>query len=86
MSRVGKNPVNIPSGVEVNMGNQEITVKGPLGVLSQRLNKLVNIRRDGDTLHFETADDSASANAMSGTLRRCFGNGSSWSMMMVCTM
>ena len=74
MSRVGNNPVNIPSGVEVNMGNEEITVKGPLGVLSQRLNKLVNIRRDGDTLVFEKADDSASANAMSGTLRSLVSN------------
>ena len=74
MSRVGSNPVNIPSGVEVNMGNEEITVKGPLGVLSQRLNKLVKIRRDVDTLVFETADDSASANAMSGTLRSLVSN------------
>lgn len=74
MSRVGKNPVNIPSGVEVNMGNEEITVKGPLGALSRRLNALVNVRRDGDTLVFETADDSASANAMSGTLRSLVNN------------
>lgn len=74
MSRVGKNPVNIPSGVEVNMGNEEITVKGPLGALSQRLNALVDVRRDGDTLVFETADDSASANAMSGTLRSLVNN------------
>ncbi len=74
MSRVGKNPVNIPSGVEVNMGNAEITVKGPLGALSQRLNSLVNVRRDGDTLVFETANDSASANAMSGTLRALVNN------------
>ena len=74
MSRVGKNPVSIPSGVEVNMGNEEITVKGPLGVLSQRLNAQVNVRRDGDTLVFETANDSASANAMSGTLRALVNN------------
>ncbi len=74
MSRVGKNPVKIPSGVEVNIGDSEITVKGKLGVLSQRLSGLVNIRRDGDTLVFETADNAATANAMSGTLRALVSN------------
>ncbi|UCD67051.1 MAG: 50S ribosomal protein L6 [Betaproteobacteria bacterium] len=74
MSRVGKNPVNIPSGVEISMGNEEITVQGPLGVLSQPISKLVNVRRDGDMLLFERADDSASANAMSGTLRALVNN------------
>lgn len=74
MSRVGKNPVIIPSGVEVTLGSEEITVKGPLGVLSQRLNALVNVRRDGDTLLVETTDDSAAANAMSGTLRALVNN------------
>ena len=74
MSRIGKNPVNIPSGVEVNIGGDEISVKGPLGVLSQRISKLVSIRRDGETLVVETADGSAAANAMSGTLRALVGN------------
>lgn len=74
MSRVGKNPVTIPSGVEVNLGGEEITVKGPLGALSQRLNALVKIRRDGDVLVFEATDDSASANAMSGTFRALVNN------------
>ena len=74
MSRVGKNPVKLPSGVDVTIGNEEITVKGPLGALSQRANKLVNVRRDGDALQFEAADDSAAANAMSGTLRSLVSN------------
>ncbi len=74
MSRVGKNPVNVPSGVEVNIGGSEITVKGPLGTLSQRLNELVSVRRDGETLVFETVDDSPAANAMSGTLRALVSN------------
>lgn len=74
MSRIGKSPVNIPSGVDVNISADEITVKGPLGVLSQRVSKLVSIRRDGDQLVVGTADDSAAANAMSGTLRSLVSN------------
>ena len=74
MSRIGKNPVKVPSGVDVNIGDSEITVKGPLGVLSQRINKLVTIRRDGDALTVETTDDSLAANAMSGTLRALVAN------------
>jgi len=74
MSRIGKNPVNIPSGVEVKIGDQEVTAKGPLGSLTQRVNKLVNVRREGDALVFEPANGSAEANAMSGTVRALVGN------------
>ena len=74
MSRIGKNPVNIPAGVDVSIGDNEITVKGPLGSLSQRVSKLVSIRRDRETLVVETVDGSPAANAMSGTLRALVGN------------
>jgi large subunit ribosomal protein L6 len=74
MSRIGKYPVNIPSGVEVKIGDGEVMAKGPLGSLAQRVSKLVNVRRDGDTLVFEPADDSSAANAMSGTVRALVGN------------
>ena len=74
MSRIGKNPVTIPSGVEVTISDQEITAKGPLGALTQSLNTLVSVRRDGDSLVFEPADASAAANAMSGTVRALIGN------------
>ena len=74
MSRIGKNPVKIPAGVDVSIGDNEITVKGPLGSLSQRVSKLVSIRRDRETLVVETVDGSPAANAMSGTLRALVGN------------
>ena len=74
MSRIGKNPVKVPSGVEITIGNDVITVKGPLGVLSQNVNKLVSVRRDADALVVETTDDSVAANAMSGTLRALLAN------------
>ncbi len=74
MSRIGKNPVNIPAGVEATVAGEAITVKGALGTLSQPVNKLVNIRRDGDNVVFEAADNSIAANAMSGTLRSLVAN------------
>lgn len=74
MSRVGKNPVKIPSGVDVTVGGQEITVKGPLGSLSQPANKLVSVRREGNEVVIETANDTAAANAMSGTMRALLNN------------
>lgn len=74
MSRIGKNPVNIPAGVDASISGAEITVKGSLGSLSQAANKLVNVKRDGDTLVFEAANDSKAANAMSGTMRALVAN------------
>jgi large subunit ribosomal protein L6 len=74
MSRVGKLPITVPSKVEVTLAADEITVKGPLGVLKQAATSLVNIKRDGDKLVLEAANDSQAANAMSGTMRALLAN------------
>ena len=74
MSRIGKSPVTIPSGVEIKISAEEISAKGPLGVLARPLNALVSIRQDGDKLLFEPADASSAANAMSGTVRSLVNN------------
>ena len=74
MSRVGKAPVVLPKGVEVTLADEAVSVKGPLGTLTQSLNGLVNVKQDGDSLSFEVANESAAANAMSGTLRALVAN------------
>lgn len=74
MSRVGKDPITLIDGVEVTIASGQIVVKGPLGALSQRLSSLVNINNDNGVLHFEVANDSRDANAMSGTLRALVWN------------
>ncbi|MCA3002866.1 MAG: 50S ribosomal protein L6 [Rhodocyclaceae bacterium] len=74
MSRVGKLPITVPAKVEVTLAADEITVKGPLGVLKQAATSLVNIKRDGDKLVFEAANDTQAANAMSGTMRALLAN------------
>jgi large subunit ribosomal protein L6 len=74
MSRIGKSPVALPKGVEVNIAATEVSVKGPLGSLSQALNGKVKVAKDGEQLVFAVADDSYEANAMSGTLRALVAN------------
>ncbi len=74
MSRVAKNPVNLPAGVEVTLGADSIEVKGPLGKLSQAASAHVKVVRDGATLTFEPVDASIKANAMSGTMRALLAN------------
>jgi len=74
MSRVGKMPIALPKGVEASLSAEQITVTGPLGVLSQPLNGLVKVANDEGALKFEPANDSREANAMSGTLRALVNN------------
>lgn len=74
MSRVGKMPIALPKGAEATISTEQITVKGPLGTLSQSLTGLVKVQNDNGTLKFEAANDSREANAMSGTLRALVNN------------
>ena len=74
MSRVAKMPIAVPAGAEVAISAQAITVKGPLGTLSQSLNGLVKVENNNGTLTFDVANDSREANAMSGTLRALVNN------------
>ncbi len=74
MSRVAKNPIPVPSGVEINLSAGAITVKGPQGTLSQPLTSRVNVRHADGRLQVEAADESAAANAMSGTTRALLAN------------
>src|SRR5205814_2533406 len=74
MSRIAKFPVTLPKGVEATLAAEALSIKGPLGTLSQRLRSDVKIDKDGDKLLFKALDDSDEANAMSGTLRALAAN------------
>jgi large subunit ribosomal protein L6 len=74
MSRVGKAPVSIPSGVEVAIKDSTISVKGSLGALDMSLNNLVKVENNAGALSFTPVDQSAAANAMSGTMRQLVNN------------
>jgi large subunit ribosomal protein L6 len=74
MSRIAKYPVDLPKGVEATLAAAMLSIKGPLGTLAQPLRNDVKVEKDGDKLTFKTLNESAAANAMSGTLRALVAN------------
>ncbi|NJK42409.1 MAG: 50S ribosomal protein L6 [Aquincola sp.] len=74
MSRVGKMPIALPQGVEVAVSANEINVKGAQGTLKRAANPLVTVKNEGGTVTFAAANDSAEADAMSGTMRALVNN------------
>jgi large subunit ribosomal protein L6 len=74
MSRIAKYPVDLPKGVETNFAAEVLSVKGPMGSLSQAIHQSVKIVKEGDALTFHPADETALANAMSGTMRALVAN------------
>lgn len=74
MSRVAKNPVMLPAGVEVVLSAGSVAIKGPLGTLTQPMTSDVLVAREGDRLQCSAANDGQQANAMSGTMRALLAN------------
>ena len=74
MSRVAKNPIVLPAGIEVTLAANEVSVKGPLGTLKQVLSSDVAVQRVGEQLQCSATNDSKQANAMSGTVRALLAN------------
>lgn len=74
MSRIAKNPVILPKGVEVAVTLDQITVKGPLGSLTQFILPSVIVEKDGDALLCRAIESYPNGSAMSGTMRALVGN------------
>jgi large subunit ribosomal protein L6 len=74
MSRVAKYPVELPAGVEFSVVESLISVKGPLGTLSQALLPSVEVVRNGASLLCKEIDGAPNAGAMSGTMRALLNN------------
>lgn len=74
MSRVGKSPVELPEKVEVTIGADRISVKGPLGTLAQQLTPNVKVEKIENRLEIKVNDDTRQANAISGTTRALIAN------------
>jgi len=74
MSRIAKNPVMLPKGVEVAVAANEITVKGPLGSLRQRIHSAVRIEHEGDGLLCKAVEGASEGSAQSGTMRALLNN------------
>jgi len=74
MSRVANSPVQLPSGVEVKLGDKEIEVKGSKGSLVLARNSVVEITQDGSVLSFAAKNSTKFSRAMSGTTRALVNN------------
>lgn len=74
MSRVSKNPIVIPTNVEIDILPFSISVKGPLGTLHQALTNDIRLEIDKNKLNIQTTNDSKHANALSGTIRALIAN------------
>jgi large subunit ribosomal protein L6 len=74
MSRVGKAPISVPSGVDVTVNGADVTVKGPKGTLSRTVPGAIAVRQDGDTLLVERPDDERQTRALHGLVRSLVNN------------
>ncbi len=74
MSRIGKKPIPIPSGVTVTIDGARVTVKGPKGELAMTSVKEVEVVREGDEIVVRPAEDSPRARAMWGMQRTLVAN------------
>lgn len=74
MSRIAKNPVAVPSGVQVALAGAKISIKGPKGNLEHELHPLVKVTQEGNLLKFQRTNDSTLARAVSGTTRALVNN------------
>lgn len=74
MSRIAKNPVALPKGVEVTLSAAQLTVKGPLGSLSHFVLPSVKVEKEGENLFCRAIEGQPNASAMSGTMRALVNN------------
>ncbi len=75
MSRIGKLPVAVPSGVEVTINGQHISVKGPKGTLEHTVAEPISVERDDDgTLLVKRPDDERTSKALHGLTRTLVNN------------
>lgn len=74
MSRIGKLPIEIPSGVTITVDSGVVTVKGPKGELSQFVTPDVTVKVDDGTLTVTRRDDSKPAKSQHGLMRALINN------------
>ena len=74
MSRVAKSPVKLPSGVEVSVKEQELTVKGSKGSLQLALHNLVELSQEDGAVSVRPTEESQIAWALAGTTRSLVNN------------
>ncbi|MGH9280906.1 MAG: 50S ribosomal protein L6 [Acidimicrobiales bacterium] len=74
MSRIGRAPIAVPSGVDVRLERRSVTVKGPKGSLARVLPPDITVREDDGTLFVERPDDEREHRALHGLTRSLVNN------------
>lgn len=74
MSRISKNPVTVPSNVDITIANSKITVKGPNGVLEQSINPQISLKQENQSILVDMKVNSKEIHALSGTIRSLISN------------
>ena len=74
LSRIGKLPIEIPSGVTITVDSGDVTVKGPKGELKQFITPAVNVKVDNGVFTVEPKDESKEARAQHGLMRALVNN------------
>jgi large subunit ribosomal protein L6 len=74
MSRIGKAPITVPSGVEVKMSGASVTVKGPKGTLTRDLVGGISVRQEENTLLVERPNDERQSRSLHGLSRALVNN------------
>jgi len=75
MSRIGKLPISVPSGVDVSIDGRTVTVKGPKGTLSHTVIEPISVERDDDgVIQLKRPDDERRNKAMHGLSRTLVNN------------
>ena len=74
MSRVGKKPIAVPSGVDFSVKDNVVTVKGPKGTLTKEFNKNITIKLEDGHITFERPNDEPFMRSINGTTRALINN------------
>ena len=74
MSRIGKAPIPVPSGVDVSLGDRNVVVTGPRGTLARDLPGEITVRQEDSTLFVERPDDERGSRALHGLTRSLINN------------
>lgn len=74
MSRIGRKPITVPSGVDVTLNNSVITVKGPKGTLTRELHKDIKVSVEGNVITVERPSDNKAHRSLHGTTRSVVSN------------
>jgi len=74
MSRIGRNPITVPSSVDVDVAENVVTVKGPNGTMQRTLPEGITITREGDVLSVERINDETMYRSLHGLTRTLVSN------------